>query len=177
MHHRLLTAGLLAASLAVVAGCSSSGSAGPATSPSINPSPVSSFIYSKVLTTIVDLENKAQHDVTLAFKAKTVARMRAQLTAFANVQAQAAAVLGGGTPPAKAQSANAALKKAFSDNVTVIRTLVTRLASAKTVTQAVQLIRADSDVVRVSQEINNALTELQSLGFTSGETPTPQPST
>jgi hypothetical protein len=176
MRQRLVTAGLAALSIAVVAGCSSSGSAGPTTSPSINPSPVSSFTYSKVLEGILQLENKAQHHVALAFRAKTVAGMRSQLLAFSDVQAQAVTVLGGGTPPTKAQSANAALKKAFNDNVTVIRALVARIATAKTVSQAVQIIRADSDVLRVRTEINNALAALQALGFTNEGTPTPQPS-
>jgi len=175
MRQRLVTAGLAALSLAVVAGCSSSGSGGPSTSPSVNPTPVSSFTYSKILRDIVGIENQAQKHVSLAVQAKTVAVMRTQLMTFADIQAQAAAALGGGTPPVTAQSANAALRKGFNDSVTVIRALVTRLASAKTVPQAVRVVRADSDLVRVSQEINNALSALQALGYTDEGTPTPSP--
>jgi hypothetical protein len=172
MSTRLVATTLTAACLSVVAaGCSSSGSSPSAvsTSPSsATPSRLSAAAYRSALHRVAQEEAAAQSKVQRAFHANGVKQVRTALASFGADQRHVAARVGALAPPADAVAANAQLAKAFHDNAAAIASLLTKLAPAKTVKQALTIIQSDQAAQRVGHEIDTALAMLKKLGYTSG---------
>src|SRR4051812_23083687 len=102
MPSRRVLAGLASTCLAVItAACGSSGSSTASTGPQPTStlSPLAAGDYRQQLHQVAQEEDAAQHRVGLAFHARTVARVRADLTAFASDQHHAAQQLTALTPP------------------------------------------------------------------------------
>lgn len=171
MASRRVSTGLAVGCLAALAaGCSSSGSSSAATSVSTSPKPdpMSAAAYRSALHQVAQEENTAQRQVQQAFTAHTVARLRAAFATFAADQRHASAQLAALAPPANAVTANAQLAHAFSDNAAAIGHLLTTLAPAKTVKQALAIVQNDRAGQQSGQEIDTALGALKKLGYTSG---------
>lgn len=168
---RVLAVGVAAGCLAVVTGCSSSGSSGtPSTTPSSSrtPTPLSSAAYSQALHRIATEETQAQTQVGAALHASSVGDLRNGLITFAVDQAHVSTQLRGLTPPANAAAANAALASAFDANASATEAVVARLANVKSVKRAQQIIQNDKAAQRVGARIDAALKKLQKLGYTAG---------
>lgn len=170
MRRRLVATGIVAGSLALVAGCSSSGSSGTPTptSSSHAPTPLSAAAYRQALHGIAQEETQAQARVGAALHATTVGDLANGLITFAADQGHVAAQLRGLTPPADAAAANAQLARAFDANASVTEALVARLVKAKTVAQAQRMIKNDKTARRAGTKIDAALKKLKELGYTSG---------
>lgn len=162
---RFIAPSIAGVCLIVAAGCGSSSSGGAAVA---TPTPLTKAAYTKDLHNVAQEENRAQQTVSAAFHAKTVGKIRAALSAFADDQRQAAAQLDSLTPPADAVTPNAALAKAFSDNAAAITALLTQLAHTTDVKQALHMIQTDPAAQRVGREIDAALKQLKRLGYTTG---------
>jgi hypothetical protein len=175
MPHRRVPTWLAAACLAAtVTACSSSGPSGtratPATSTTPTPTPIvlSAAAYRQALHQVALEEDAAQHQVQQAFHASAVAQLRAGLTTFAADQHHAAHQLTTLTPPANAVAANSQLAQAFTHNATAIDALLTKLATTKTVKQALTIVQNDHAAQQVGHEIDTALAKLKRLGYTAG---------
>jgi hypothetical protein len=178
MPHRRVPAWLAAAGLvtAVLSACASSGSTGSGSTPAVTAlstgtatgTALTAVAYRQALHQVAREENRAQHGVARAFQAHTVAQIRAALTTFAADQRDAAHRLTAITPPANAVNANTQLARAFGDNATTIDTLLTKLANATSVKQAIAIIQSDQTAQQIGHEIDTALAKLKRLGYTSG---------
>ncbi len=151
--------GLAAGCLALLVACGSGGSA-----PTVPSSP-SSGSYAQVLQRIASEEGTAQQRVADAFQSKSVIAVRAALTAFEAEQTGLAARLAALMPPANAVEANTALAHAFADSATATHSLLTRIAHAKTVTDAFYVIQSDLTTHQVGKDIGAAIKQLTDLGY------------
>jgi hypothetical protein len=157
--------GLVAACLAVVAACSSTGS-----SPSTAASP-DTKAYSQALQRIASEESTAQHKAAAAFHSKSVKGLQDALRIFESRQAGLAAQIATLTPPAEAVGANTELSQAFADSATAIHSLVRRIADSANVTSAFFVIQSDRDVQQAGEAIGRALDHLTQLGYLPAQPP------
>jgi hypothetical protein len=129
---------------------------------------MSAAAYKQALHRVAVEESRAQQRVKRAFHAHLVVAVRAGLAHFASDQAHVALRLLKLHPPADADSANELLAKAFADNARATRSLVARLAHAKSVKQARRIVSHDAVARRVGNEIDAALKTLRNLGYATG---------
>lgn len=160
----------------VLSGCGGSSSAPARSAPTVGATaasptqaPMSAAAYKAALHQLAQEEAKAHHAVEQALQAQTVAQVRTALGAFAADQRRAAQETAALRPPADAVGPNAQLATAFRDNATALDALLAKVAVAQSVKMALDDVQNDRGVQRAGEELDQALTTLKKLGYSSGE--------
>lgn len=124
--------------------------------------------YRARLAAVAKEADKAQHSVEQALQAKTPAEIRTRLTAFAAADDRIGDELGALKPPKDAEAANAALAQAEHNTASAVRSVLPRLARAKTAKAAIGLLQHDQQAAKAGQQLDAALSRLHKLGYTQG---------
>jgi len=124
--------------------------------------------YRAKLATIATEADKAQHNVEQALQARTVATIHARLSAFAAADERLGDQIDALKPPTDAEQANTALANAEHDMADTVRSLLPRIAQARTAKAALTLLQNDKQAAKTGQELDAALSQLKKLGYTKG---------
>jgi len=154
---------IIGAVIAAAVACGGSSGSSPTTSAALTAPQ-----YKAALAQIAHQESVAQRSVGAAFHAKTISALHRAIAGFAADQARVARELTALRPPANAVVPNSELAKAFSDNATATRAVLSRIDHAPSVTRALALIQAAKGPQQTGQEIDQALSKLRRLGYATG---------
>jgi cytochrome c556 len=154
----LIAAGLMSLLLAA---CGSSGNNTAPTAPTARN-------YTQLLATLSKRENGIQSAVQSGLHTTKVSQLQQTLSTYADQQEKVASELSSAKPPSNAQAANSALAKGLNDSVAAVRSVLPRVGKASSVKAAVAILGSDKAAVQAGKEIDAALAELKSLGYTPG---------
>jgi hypothetical protein len=111
---------------------------------------------------------KAQTDVGLGLKAKTVADLTQRVDAFAAATQHIGDEVAKLNPPQNAEAANTELAQGLHDIADGTRAANEQVAKMKTPKAAIAYLEHTRGPVKGSREVSSALAKLQKLGYTSG---------
>jgi len=97
-----------------------------------------------------------------------VAEIRARLSTFANAAQKLGDQVAALKPPKNAEAANALLARGEHDTATATRTVLPQLAKLKSVKAALSLLNKTQGNANGGRELDQALAELKTLGYTKG---------
>jgi hypothetical protein len=126
---------------------------------------LSSSAYKQRLSALDRQDAKVHAKVDGLPHAKSVAQMKAGLAAFAAGEARIGGQVAALKPPKDAQTANAALAKAFSDSATEMKRVQEAIAIAKTPKQALAILGKLGSQLQGGKELDSALAQLKKLGY------------
>ena len=110
----------------------------------------------------------AQTRVAEGLQAKTVGELKQRVDEFAATTQRIGDEVAALTPPANAVPANTELAQGLHDIAAATRAASAKIATMKTVQEAVSSLRQSHGPVKGSHEVVNALLELKKLGYTTG---------
>jgi hypothetical protein len=125
--------------------------------------------YKARLAALEKQDNAAHAHVDNLPHAKSVADMRSGLSAFATGEQRIGNEVAALKPPKNAEAANAELAKGARDTAAEIKTLTSRMASAKTPQDALKIIAAMGSTTKGGRELDAALAQLKKLGYAHGD--------
>jgi hypothetical protein len=128
-------------------------------------STLSAPAYRAQLVTIGKDAVKAETAAGTAFNAKTIAGIRAPLSAFAAEEDRLGDEVGRLKAPKNASAANAELARGLHDTAAAVRSLLPKLASFKGVIPALAFVQSSSAATKAANEQNAALQKLTKLGY------------
>ena len=129
---------------------------------------LSASAYRAQLAKIGKQADKAQAQVEKGLRAKSVAEIRARLSAFANAEDRLGDEVSRLKPPKNAQAANAELARGEHDTASATRSAVAEVAKMKSVKEALSLLNSRLGNAKGAQELDHALSELRKLGYAKG---------
>ena len=97
-----------------------------------------------------------------------MAEIRARLSTFANAAQKLGDQVAALKPPKNAEAANALLARGEHDTATATRTVLPQLAKLKSVKAALSLLNKTQGNANGGRELDQALAELKTLGYTKG---------
>ncbi|HJQ73700.1 MAG TPA: hypothetical protein VJ814_02350 [Gaiellaceae bacterium] len=124
--------------------------------------------YRAQLVKIQQQSNQAQAEVAQGLSAKTVAELRSRLDAFAASSQRISHEVANLAAPENATAANAELAKGEHDTATATRAAAAAVAKMKTVHAAVAYLQHQLGNAKGGHELDEAVTKLKQLGYTSG---------
>jgi hypothetical protein len=152
-------------SLAGCGGSSGGPSGGPAPSASSTAGALSAAEYRQALQAVSQQADESQGLVQKILNAKSVAAVKTGLAAYAQGHQALTAAVSQLHPPADGVAANEQLAKAFADTSAAIRSLLPKVAEAKSAKAALALIQRAKAPQKAGQEIDAALQRLRALGY------------
>lgn len=141
--------------LTLVAGCGGSGRLSPSA-------------YRAKLATIGREANTAQTQVEKGLRAKSVAEIRRRLGTFADAAQKLGDEVAAVKPPRNAEAANALLARGEHDTAGATRAVLPQLAKLKNVKAALSFLNKSEGNAKGGRELDHALAELKTLGYTKG---------
>ena len=129
---------------------------------------LSASAYRTRIATLSHEADAAQGRVEKGLNAKSVARIRSLLTAFASDSDRLGDEVAALKPPKDAAAANAELARGEHDTATATRTAVAQLAKFKTPAAALQYLQHSLGNAKGAHELDDAIAKLKKLGYTSG---------
>lgn len=129
---------------------------------------LSASAYRAQLAKIGKQANKAQAQVEKGLSAKTVAEIRARLSAFAGAEDRLGDEVSRLKPPKNAEAANTELARGERDTASATRSALAKLAKMKNVKQALSFLNSSLSSAKGAHELDQALSELKKLGYTKG---------
>ena len=125
--------------------------------------------YKAKLASIAKESASAQTGIEKNLSAPTtVAALGTAMTAFSTAEEKIANELEGLAPPEDADSANTELAQGFHDISSAIDDLVPQVRKQASTGAAIALLNKSSSGAKAGHEVDDALTKLQKLGYTSG---------
>ena len=131
--------------------------------------PLSPAAYRGHLANLEREDNAAHRPMDKLPHARSVAQLRAGLSAFAAGEQKIGDQVAALRPPTDAERANAQLAKGFHDTATEVKALLPRLATARTPQDAFKVIAALGPSTRGGRELDTALGQLKKLGYAHGD--------
>jgi len=129
---------------------------------------LSASAYRAQLAKIGKQADKAQAQVEKGLRAKSVAEVRARLSAFASAEDRLGDEVSRLKPPKNAQAANTELARGGHDTASATRSAVAKLAKIKNVKEALSFLNSSLGNAKGAHELDQALSELKKLGYTKG---------
>ena len=129
---------------------------------------LSASAYRTELAKIGKQANEAQAQVEKGLSAKSVAELRARLSAFANADDRLGDEVSRLKPPKNAQAANAELARGEHDTASATRSAVAKVAKMKNVKEALGFLNRSLGNANGAHELDHALSELRKLGYAKG---------
>jgi hypothetical protein len=129
---------------------------------------LSASAYRAQLAKIGKQADKAQAQVEKALSAKSVAEIRARLSAFAKADDRLGDEVRRLNPPKNAHAANTELVRGEHDTASASRSAVAKLAKIKNVKEALSFLNSSLGNAKGAHELDQALSELKKLGYTKG---------
>jgi hypothetical protein len=169
MNPRSLVGAALVAGLLTACGGSSGGAPeAPSSSASSTATTLTAAQYKQALEGVSQQADESQGLVQKILHAKTVGQVRTGLAAYARDHQALSDAVSQLHPPADAAAANQQLAKAFADTGDAIRSVLSKVAEAKSAKAALRLIQHAKAPQQAGQELDAALTKLKALGYTPG---------
>ena len=129
---------------------------------------LSASAYRAQLAKIGKQADKAQAQVEKGLRAKSVAEIRARLSAFASAEDRLGDAVSRLKPPKNAQAANTELARGGHDTASATRSAAAKLAKMKNVKEALSFLNSSLGNAKGAHELDHALSELKKLGYTKG---------
>ena len=133
------------------------------------PKPLSPAAYRGHLAALEREDNAAHRPMDKLPRARSVAQMRAGMSAFAAGEQKIGDQVAALRPPTNAVHANAQLAKGFHDTATEVKALLPRLATAKTPKDAFKVLATMGPSTPGGRELDTALGQLKKLGYARGD--------
>jgi hypothetical protein len=124
--------------------------------------------YKAKIAAIGKEADTAQTKVETAMQAKTTTSLAAILTAFSSAEEKMSKEVAGLNPPQDAQAANDQLAKGLHDISQATSDVLPQIRSAANPAAAIAILNKSSDGQKAGQELDQAITKLKSLGYTTG---------
>ena len=124
--------------------------------------------YRAKLAKITTEAAKAQSDVGQGLQAKTVDDLKKTVDKFADATQRISDEVAQLNPPQNAEAANTQLAQGLHDIASGTRDASAKIATMKTVQEAITYLRKSPGPVKGSREAQSALTKLHKLGYTAG---------
>jgi hypothetical protein len=141
-----------------LAGCGGSGGGGT----------LSKSDYKAKLNVLGHEAQQSQADVQKGLSAKAVAVLHAHLLAFAATAQHLGDEVAALKPPKDAEAANAELASGEHDSARAVRAAAAAIQNSKTPTAALALLQKSLGNAKGAHELDDALTKLKNLGYTTG---------
>jgi type IV pilus biogenesis protein CpaD/CtpE len=147
-----------------VAACGSSGNA----SKTGTTTRLTATEYRTKLAQIAQEADVVQGSVEQGLKAKSVARLDAILSKFADSSQRLGVEVAALSPPQNAVAANSELARGESDTASATRAALAKLSGMKSMKAALAYLQSSQANAKGGHELDDALTKLKKLGYTKG---------
>jgi hypothetical protein len=155
--HSLVACILVAALVAAAAGCGGGGG-----------SRLTAKEYKAKIAAIGKEANSAQSTIQSGISSNSTVKLATAMTAFAAAEEKMSKEVGDLNPPKDAEKANDQLSHGLHDISSAIQDVVPKVKAAASTSAAMALLNKSTDGVKAGNEVDQALSQLQKLGYAPG---------
>jgi hypothetical protein len=124
--------------------------------------------YKAKISAIGKEATSAQTGIQSGLSSNSTAKLATAMTAFAAAEEKMSKEVGDLNPPKNAEKANDQLSQGLHDISSAIEDIVPKVKAAASTSAAMALLNKSTDGVKAGHEVDQALSQLQKLGYATG---------